>query len=267
MITEEVVTETRVSRWRWWIHLALIGGYVVSGIPLALLDVRHRPSLTSSAHGLVVVCSVEMLLFSIVFGLGWLASRASREELLLNWRPGWAVIPLGIGYSIAIRVALGILAFVIVIFLLATGLVSQEFLQRFATNSRPDVERLVDLTAMRNDPVYFWLTLTLSSFVVAGLREEMWRAGTLAALKALWPTLFADRNGQIAAVALIAMVFGFAHLGMGPLAAVMAMLIGLLLGIIMVAHRSIWPAVMAHGFFDATTFALLPSLHHLHTLS
>jgi hypothetical protein len=26
----------------------------------------------------------------------------------------------------------------------------------------------------------------------------------------------------------------------------------------MVLHRSIWPAVIAHGMFDATTFALLP---------
>jgi len=28
----------------------------------------------------------------------------------------------------------------------------------------------------------------------------------------------------------------------------------------MVFHRSIWPAVIAHGAFDATTFALLPWL-------
>ncbi len=32
---------------------------------------------------------------------------------------------------------------------------------------------------------FFWLTLTLVSFVVAGVREEMWRAGTLAGLRAL----------------------------------------------------------------------------------
>jgi membrane protease YdiL (CAAX protease family) len=29
-------------------------------------------------------------------------------------------------------------------------------------------------------------------------------------------------------------------------------------------HRSIWPAVIAHGMFDATTFALLPlAMQHL----
>jgi hypothetical protein len=38
----------------------------------------------------------------------------------------------------------------------------------------------------------------------------------------------------------------------------MAGVLGLSLGLIMVLHRSIWPAVFAHGFFDATSMALAP---------
>jgi membrane protease YdiL (CAAX protease family) len=45
---------------------------------------------------------------------------------------------------------------------------------------------------------------------------------------------------------------------MGPIAAVMAGVLGWLLGMIMVLHKSIWPAVIAHGLFDATTLAILP---------
>ena len=45
---------------------------------------------------------------------------------------------------------------------------------------------------------------------------------------------------------------------MGALAAVAAGLIGIFLGIILIIHRSIWPAVIASGLFDATIFALLP---------
>jgi membrane protease YdiL (CAAX protease family) len=45
---------------------------------------------------------------------------------------------------------------------------------------------------------------------------------------------------------------------MGILAVLFAGVLGLGLGLIMVFHRSIWPAVLAHGFFDATTMALLP---------
>ena len=66
------------------------------------------------------------------------------------------------------------------------------------------------------------------------------------------------------AVALIAIVFGFAHLGYGLIAVPVTALLGFCLGAIMVAHKSIWPAVMAHGFFDATTFALLPWIRHVH---
>jgi membrane protease YdiL (CAAX protease family) len=45
---------------------------------------------------------------------------------------------------------------------------------------------------------------------------------------------------------------------MGPMAALLAGALGVGLGLIMVLHRSIWPAVIAHGFFDATSMALLP---------
>lgn len=258
MTGDDIIAERRVPRWRWWIHFVLIGGYILPGIPLALLGVSRRPSLPSSPQGLIMVCGAELLIFSIVFGVGWLASRATREELLLPWRPGWKVVPLGLGYSIVIRLSIGLLTMVIVLFLLATGLVSQEFMGEFFYKSRPDVEALVDVSAIRNDPVYFWLTITLASFVVAGLREEMWRAGTLAAMRALWPAWFGDRKGQIVAVLLTSIVFGFAHLPMGVLAVILAMILGILLGMIMILHKSIWPAVFAHGFFDATTFALLP---------
>lgn len=162
------------------------------------------------------------------------------------------------------RVGLGIVLVVIIAILIATGVLDRQSVATFSTNNRTPVERLVNISAMQHDRTYFWLSLTVASFGVAGLREELWRSGTLAAMRKLWPNKFGDRNGQIAAVALIAIVFGFAHLSLGLVASVMAAILGLLLGIIMVAHDSIWPAVIAHGMFDATSFALLPvALEHL----
>jgi membrane protease YdiL (CAAX protease family) len=149
--------------------------------------------------------------------------------------------------------------------LLLTGLLPRDSLGQFSAQGRTAVERIVDVSAMQHNRTYFWLTITLASFVVAGLREELWRSGTLAAMRALWPALFEGRAGQIAGVALIAIVFGLAHLTLGLVPAGMAMVLGFLLGIIMVLHRSIWPAVIAHGMFDATSFALIPiALQHLH---
>ncbi len=60
------------------------------------------------------------------------------------------------------------------------------------------------------------------------------------------------------AVALAAIVFGCGHVPQGALAVALTGFLGFGLGLIMVLHKSIWPAVIAHGMFDATTFALLP---------
>jgi membrane protease YdiL (CAAX protease family) len=256
---EEAPASPPTKRWRWWIHLILIGVYPVLGVALRSSNrVVPGPALSGDVRGLLIVCGVELILFSLVFGLAWLASRASREELLLHWRPGWWVVPLGIAYSLAIRFILFVVIIVMVVFLLTTRASTPEKLQEFAGANRPNVEAIVSVSAMRNDPSYYWLAVTLVSFVVAGLREEIWRAGTLAAMRALWPGAFASRGGQCLAVTLVAVLFGAMHLGMGPLAAAMAGVLGWLLGMIMVLHKSVWPAVIAHGLFDATTMAMLP---------
>ncbi len=208
----------------------------------------------------MAVCGFELLLFGVVFGLAWLASRASRRSLLLPWRGGFWVIPLSIGYSVALRLAVALAAAIAAMVLLVTHLVSIQSLQRFVLANRPDVQALVDIPALRQDPLYFWLSLTLVSFVVAGLREELWRSGFLAGMRALWPRRFGSLQGQLAAVSLGAVVFGLGHLAQGPLAVLPTALLGLGLGAIMVLHRSIWPAVLAHGLFDATTFVVLALL-------
>jgi membrane protease YdiL (CAAX protease family) len=257
-----------VARWRWWIHLILIGGYFIPLLFLSGSGPSRYPALTGNVSGLLTVSTINLIFFAIVFAVGWIASRASSENLLLPWRPGWAVVPLGFGYSIAFRIALGMIVAFVVIFLTSARVVTTEEVQSIATNSRPQVERIVSLPAMKHDRGYFWLTLTFESFVVAGLREELWRTGTLAGMRALWPRFFSDRSGEIKAVLIIAVLFGAAHYKMGLLAAIFAFVLGIFLGVVMVVHRSIWPAVFAHGFFDALSFALLPYLsdylRHLH---
>ena len=155
--------------------------------------------------------------------------------------------------------------FVVVAILVAIGLLSRESIAGFSKGENAS-DKIVDLAAMQHNRAYFWLTITLVSFVVAGLREELWRAGTLAGMRALWPNLFEGRDGQIAGVAVIAIIFGLGHLAYGAISAAMAGIVGFLLGIVMVMHQSIWPAVIAHGAFDATTFALLPWAEHFRHL-
>lgn len=248
-----------VPRWRWWVHLLLIGAYPLTIVAVgSLRDAGQGPALTGSVAGLLRVAGIELLVFSLIFAVGWLASRATREELLLRWRPGIWVVPLGLGYSVGIRLATGLLIVIVSTVVIALGLATPQTLQQFFTDNRPQIESLVDIELLRNNPAYYWLSLTLVSFVVAGLREELWRTAVLAAMRKLWPRAFGTLGGQFVAVALIAAVFGAAHANQGIIGAVMAGTLGLLLGVIMVWHRSIWPAVLAHGLFDATSMALLP---------
>jgi membrane protease YdiL (CAAX protease family) len=211
-----------------------------------------------TAPALLRVCTLEVLFFGLFLGLACLASRATRDDLRLRWRGTFEPVVLGIGYSVALRLALAFLMLLAAMVLVATRVMTPSGLQTFLAANRPDVETLVDVSALRQNPVYFWCVLTVVSFVVAGLREELWRSAFLAGMRALWPHRFGSRGGQISAVFIAAVLFGSAHVAQGALAAGLAGLLGVGLGLIMVFHRSIWPAVIAHGLFDATTFAMLP---------
>jgi len=123
---------SQVPRWRWWIHFLLIGGYFFPGLIQGLYFTPRHPLLRHSGQGLLIVCGLNLVSFTIVFLLGWLASRATTDELLLRWRPGWWVVPLGVGYSIAIRLGLAVTGFIVVLFFLITQLVNVESLRNFA---------------------------------------------------------------------------------------------------------------------------------------
>jgi membrane protease YdiL (CAAX protease family) len=175
------------------------------------------------------------------------------EQLLLRWRGGFLPWLRGAGYSLALRVAVGMAVVAGIAVYALFRPVNEATLQQM----RPKVEVLVEPEAMVNSPLYLWLNLTVVSFVMAGLREELWRAGMLAAMRALWPGRFASVWGGVGASAIIAVAFGLGHAPQGWGAVGMTALLGFGLGAIMVVHRSIWDAVLAHGFFNATSFALL----------
>jgi membrane protease YdiL (CAAX protease family) len=248
-----------VSRRRWWLHLILVTSYIFVLTLVGLARSKsHQPALSHTAGGLLFICTMELLLFGFVFGLAWLASRASLDDLLLRWRGHVRPVLLGAAYSVGLRLALGIVAALAAAVLLATHAMTADSLRDFSVKNRPGIENAVDVVALRDNPAYLWLTLTVVSFVVAGLREELWRSSFLAGLRTLWPRQFGSGVGQVGAVFIAAVIFGLAHLSMGILAALLGGLLGLGLGLIMVFHRSIWPAVLAHGFFDATSMALIP---------
>jgi membrane protease YdiL (CAAX protease family) len=249
-------TPAPAPKWRWVVSLLLLAGYVLG---IGLLGMERDPAqgeaaLPNSVGKLLWMCAREIGIFGAVFGLAWWSSRASVEALYLKWRKGLMPVVWGALHSIFLR--LGIAVAVMAVVIPYAALKGEKALEENMQVLRPKVESVVDTKALQ-DPAYFVVTMTVISFVVAGLREELWRAGMLAGLAGLAPAVFGSRKGRYFAVVLVAMIFGLAHAPQGIGGVALTGLLGIGLGVIMVAHRSTWIAALAHGFFDATTFALL----------
>jgi membrane protease YdiL (CAAX protease family) len=250
------------SRRRWWFHLLLLGSY-----PLLIGVMSWRASggrkgslLPDNVAGLLYGVSLELAVFSLVFALALRASRATPAALLLTWRGGGRPIVLGLAYSVALRIVIAVVMLGVVILMMLAGGTPDGIIGSI----RPKTEMLIDPRVLAHDPVYYGLMLTLVSFVMAGLREELWRSGMFAALAALFPGGFARWPGKLLGIGVVALIFGLGHLPQGLGGVGVTLVLGLGLGAIMLGHRSIWEAVLAHGCLDATSFVLLHWLatHH-----
>jgi membrane protease YdiL (CAAX protease family) len=251
-----------VSRWRWGFHFILLALYPIT---LGVLPsfVSHDDStmlLPNETMGLLAVAAAELAIFALIFLAAWAASRASLDQLLLRGWHGGQPVWRGLLYSIALRLVIALVAIAVVVALALAGGAPTEIAEKL----RPRTEAVVDPTTLTGDPIYFGLMLTLVSFVVGGFREELWRAGMLAGWNALFPPSRPGILGQFLGVLVAALIFGIGHLPQGMGGAAATGLLGLGLGFIMVRHRSIWEAVFAHGFFNATTFLMLYWLARYH---
>lgn len=241
---------------RAWGGLVLLAGYVVLPGVLGLLrGTGDAAVLPGSLGALLWLCAWELALFSGVLGLVVWGTRLTAGELRLRGGMGWWAVPRAIGWSVALRLGVGLALAVTVVAGQRLGLVSTGNLEAI----RPRIEAMVDIGALR-DPAYLAVMLTLVSFGVAGLREELWRAGMLALLARLGPRWFGGPRGAWLAILPVALLFGLGHTPQGPAGVAVTTLLGVGLGAVMVFHRSTWDAVLAHGFFNATTFAILPWL-------
>lgn len=256
---ENPTPPTSPARWRSAVALGVLALYVTMPALLGLSrESSDQAILPGNVRGVLILCGVELSLFAAAFGIAaWLA-RFRSAELYLATPVRWWTWPRAIGWSIALRLGVGIL--------LAVSLGVTQFVRGKAIQDlegmRPKVEAMVDVAAL-NDPVYLAVMLTLVSFVLAGLREELWRAGMISLLGRLAPGWFGGRLGPWFALIPVAILFGLGHTAQGMVGVAATTVLGLGLGAIMLFHRSLWDAVLAHGFFNATTFALLPWLAHL----
>ena len=243
----------RRGRLGWLGHLSLLTTWL-----LVLIVFGHRQMASGkhvplgSVRGVLWAVGTELVIFGPVCALAWLCSRATADEWRLRWRGGVGPVWRGVLYSVGFRVALFVGLFLVVVALVALHVVTAQQMRGF----RPQVENLVSTDALAHDRAFYWCALVLLS-PMAGVVEEIWRGGMLAGLAGVFPRVFGGPAGQWAAVLPVALLFGLGHLYMGWPAVVLTTLLGLALGAIMVAHRTIWDAAIAHALFDAGSFALL----------
>jgi membrane protease YdiL (CAAX protease family) len=211
--------------------------------------------LPASLSGLIEVSVINlglMVLIGVV--VAWLG-RPRWPELMVDARLGWKAWALGLGYSVLFRFGLGFVMMAALLFkVMVSGFQGRAF--EMLDGLRPQIENMLDPTSLR-DPVYFVFVTTVVSFIVAGLREELWRAAVFAGLARLSPRGLNPWSARVGASALAAVAFGLGHLTQGWSGVFLTGALGFGLGLILLAHRSLWVAVLAHGFFNAASFVLL----------
>jgi membrane protease YdiL (CAAX protease family) len=234
----------------------LLAGYVLWAGHSGKAATSAAPALPSAPLALFLATGWQMLLFAAVFAGAWLAGRPSLPELYCVQKIQILTLVFGFAWSLVLRAGILVIALLVagISMLLHSG-IGADSLQQL----RPKIENLFDPKALSN-PNFVLLCTTWVSFVVAGLREELWRAGVIASLRALFPAEWPGRRWEWLAVAIAAGIFGLGHLTQGWGAVALTGLLGLGLGGIMVLRRSLPEAVLAHGFFDALTFGALALL-------
>jgi membrane protease YdiL (CAAX protease family) len=197
---------------------------------------------------------IALLIFGVPFAIGVFLTKPSQDDLFLRLPKNWLLTcTLGAVWSVVLRLAILVPAALVAAVVMLLN--PQDGLNQFAAN-RPKIENLLDPTALAN-PVYALVCMTWLSFVVAGLREELWRAAVIRGICALGSGFLSERKLEWFAVVISSLLFGLAHLTQGWLGVFLTGLLGLGLGMIQILRRSLPEAVLAHGFFDASTFFLI----------
>jgi len=237
--------ETLSVRRRWKIHLLVIS------VPMLLVLCGYHPNgetvhlIPGKLTQLPTFVIAHLVIWASCLGFGFLISEIRASELRLPHASWPRTIGAGLLWSVAIRISL------LPVALLASRVIGAQGLLAFS-HRMSEVLNLENLVGRPVQTLIIYSTLAL----MAGLMEELWRAGFLAGLQHLFPRAFASRLGTFAMIVITAAFFGLGHLYQGGFGVVITFILGIGLGSILVWRHSYWEAAFAHTAFDATSFAL-----------
>ena len=245
-----------IARWRWFVGTLTVGAFPFAAALSSTVRVKRNgggeATLPSSVEGLLFAGAFQLAIILLFFGVGWLFSRATRAELWMHWRKGIAPIWQGALYSIGLRF-LPILPFMFIAIVMAILGYKPDAAAHWLNANKPQTDGIGD-SIRAGSVLYKALMLSFFSFLVAGFGEELWRVATMRGLIEIAPRTMSPFAKNAIAVVVSALVFGIGHLYQGVVGVGVTAFIGIALGAITLHHRSIWPAVIAHGCFDAASF-------------
>lgn len=238
---------------------------LAGGLKRATLE--PGPALPREVPELLKFGVVELAFFAAFWVVAWLLARPTKTELGLRWRGAKRETGWGIFYFLILRLGpiilvMGLMAVALTVAMML-GYRQEDITHAVQEYQKHNVkpERMVSQHALRTDPIYMLVVTTFVSFIVAGLREELWRTFSMTAMNHLFPRHWKPTKRAVVAVSLTAVIFGLGHYSVqGMLGVIVTTLLGLVLGTAIVHRKSIWPAVIAHGLFDATTFLAISLL-------
>ena len=248
-----------IARWRWFVATILVGAFpffaALSSTTRTKRNGGGEATLPSSVEGLLLAGSLQLAIILFFVGAGWLFSRVNKSELWLGWRNGVAPIWQGALYSIGLRFLPLLPLFAAAIVFTMLGYKPDD-LTHWINANKPQTAGIGD-SVRAGSALYKALMLTFFSFLVAGFGEELWRVATMRGLIEIAPRTMAPLVRDGIAVVVSALVFGVGHWYQGAMGVGVTALLGIALGALTLYHRSVWPAIMAHGFFDASSFLMV----------
>jgi hypothetical protein len=120
-------------------------------------------------------------------------------------------------------------------------------------------EKMFSVMHAKNIPSHPEFSLILYGLVslLAGISEELWRAGMVAGCEGLFPRLKEGGPRIFLCIVAVSLLFGLGHLYQGWLGMENALLLGICLGLILVYRDSYWEAAFIHTLFDAFSFGMV----------
>ena len=207
----------------------------------------YQPHLPDTLPHLLRFMFLEFTLWGIIFAAGFRISGITASQLRVVVRNPLKTIALGFAWFVATRLSFTLVFWIILRWIDVTAIWATE-------------EKIAAFTDFKN--ISHHLTISIISFgfaaVLAGVTEELWRAGMLAGIRFLFP------NARLfPTILVVSLLFAAGHLYQGWLGMLNALVLGIMLGSILVYRNSFWEAAIAHTMFDALSFgfAILMALN------